>query len=327
MRVFTTCSHVFAQSGTPQADSNDRCAPLHSSSPDNEEHVPSEGKSPSAVPVTKVSKERLDNLPKMCTQEILEDLFPGQQTRLHHHDICDASCTFSREEISRQLEASKDKKKEKLFNHGWLCKAEISYCAASGYWWPVFVEGEGVYCILCKKHNVHSTQNKQEKFSSEPSVRFKSSALLGHLNSRTHNEVIQLEHTQRGSIFQRKVSNRKAAEAKTIECVMHNLYFLMKEEISNRKAAYLNELVALQGDEEIKYFQHRSQRVQKEMMLALGDAVCNSFLPDARAARCFGLLVDDHTDIAIQEQMICFIQYMYIRKPLNTPSSFLQLTF
>lgn len=123
----------------------------------------------------------------------------------------------------------------------------------------MFLEGEGVYCILCKKHKVHFTQNKQEKFSSQPSVRLKSAALLGHLNSGTHNEVIQLEHTQRGSIFQREVSNRKAAEVKTIECVMHNLNFLMKEEISNRKAVHLNELVALQGGEEIKYFQHRSQ--------------------------------------------------------------------
>ena len=75
-----------------------------------------------------------------------------------------------------------------------MCKADISYCTESGYWWPVFVEGEGV-------HNVHSTQNKQEKFSSEPFVRFKSSALLGHLNSRTLNEVIQLEHTQKKKYF------------------------------------------------------------------------------------------------------------------------------
>ena len=63
----------------------------------------------------------------------------------------------------------------------------------------------------------------------------------------------------------------------------------------------------------MKYFQHRSQRVQKEMMLALGDAVFNSFLPDAQAARCFGLLIDDLTDIAVQEQMICFIQYIDVK--------------
>ena len=105
----------------------------------------------------------------------------------------------------------------------------------------MFVEGNGVYCILCRKHNAHSTQNKQEKFASEPSVRFKTSALSGHLKSNTHSKVVELEQTQRGSIFQKEVTNRKAAEAKTIECVMRNLYFLMKVEISNRKAAQLNE--------------------------------------------------------------------------------------
>ena len=131
------------------------------------------------------SEDRNQTEEYVIAQEISEDLFPAEKLRIHHHDICDASYTLSREEISRQLEANKDKK-EKLFNHSWLCKTDIAYCTASGYWWPVFVEGEGVYCILCKKHNVQSTRNKQEKFSSEPSVRFKSSALLVHLNSRTH---------------------------------------------------------------------------------------------------------------------------------------------
>ena len=126
-------------------------------------------------------------------------------------------------------------------------------------------------------------------------------------------KLFNLNTHKRRSIFQREVSNRKVAEDKTIECVMRNLYIFMKEEISNRKAAHLNEFVALQGGEEIKYFQHRSQRVQKEMMLSLGDAVCNSFLPDAQAARCFGLLIDDLTDIAVQEQMICFIQYVDVK--------------
>ena len=46
------------------------------------------------------------------------------------------------------------------------------------------------------------------------------------------------------------------------------------------------------------------------MILALGDAICKSFLSEAQTARCFGLLLDDLTDIAMQEQMICFIQYL-----------------
>ena len=60
------------------------------------------------------------------------------------------------------------------------------------------------------------------------------------------------------------------------------------------------------------------------MMLALGDAICNSFLPDAEAARCFGLLIDDLTDIAIQEQMIYFIQY--VDKKVSKHTKFLFTT-
>ena len=79
----------------------------------------------------------------------MEDLsFPAEKLGIHHHDICDASCTFSREEISRQLEANKDKKKEKLFNHTWLCKADIAYYTESGYWWHVFAEGELSYAHI-----------------------------------------------------------------------------------------------------------------------------------------------------------------------------------
>ena len=136
---------------------------------------PSKNKADSLVAVT--HKKRLSNPPQTQVQELLEEFFPGERSRIHHHNVCDAGCTFSRKQISWQRETNRDKKKEKLFNHTWLRKADIAYCTASRYWWPVFVEGEGVYCILCKKHNAHSTQNKQEKFSLKPSGRFKSTAL------------------------------------------------------------------------------------------------------------------------------------------------------
>ena len=39
-------------------------------------------------------------------------------------------------------------------------------------------------------------------------------------------------------------------------------------------------------------------------MLTLGGANCKSFLTEAQSARCIGLLLDDLTDIAVQEQMM-----------------------
>ena len=56
-------------------------------------------------------------------------------------------------------------------------------------------------------------------------------------------------------------------------------------------------------------------------MLTLGDAVCKSFLTEAQSARCIGLLLDDLTDIAVQEQMICFIQYL--DQKVNNQTKFL----
>lgn len=56
-------------------------------------------------------------------------------------------------------------------------------------------------------------------------------------------------------------------------------------------------------------------------MLTLGDANCKSFLTEAQSARCIGLLLDDLTDIAVQEQMICFIQYL--NQKANNETKFL----
>ena len=76
---------------------------------------------------------------------------------------------------------------------------------------------------------------------------------------------------------------------------MRNLYFIMKEEIPNHKASHLNSLVQLQGVEEMKYFKHRSERVQHEMMMAIGVAVTASYMQYAKSCKSYGLLIHDMT--------------------------------
>lgn len=71
---------------------------------------PSKNKADSLVAVT--HKKRLSNPPQTQVQEVLEEFFPGKRSRIHHHDVCDTGCTFSRKQISRQLEANRDKKKK-----------------------------------------------------------------------------------------------------------------------------------------------------------------------------------------------------------------------
>ena len=78
---------------------------------------PGENKSDSLVTVTR--KKRLSNPPQTRVQELLEELFPGERSRIHHHHVRDAGCTFSRDEISRQRKANNHKKKEKVFTHSY----------------------------------------------------------------------------------------------------------------------------------------------------------------------------------------------------------------
>ena len=91
---------------------------------------------------------------------------------------------------------------------------------------------------------------------------------------------------------------------------MRNAYFVMKEELSSTKLAKLNNLMELQGVREIHFFSHKSERIVCELVHTIGEAVINTFLADLQEATCYGLLVDDMTDISVKELMITFVQYI-----------------
>ena len=186
------------------------------------------------------------------------------------------------------------------------------------------MEGQGLFCLVCKKHDASSKANKTSKFASEPCVRFKNDALTGHLESKTHAEIVSVDLTQQKSEYHKDVEERRSSRNRTVEAVVRNAYFLMKEEISNRKLKALNQLTDQQGVREVSFFSHDSARTEQEIFRAVGEAALHTFLPDAKEAGSYGLLVDDLTDISVKEQMICFIQY---RDPEgNTETKFLFVT-
>lgn len=49
----------------------------------------------------------------------------------------------------------------------------MTFCSKTGYNWLLYEEGPGMFCLLCRKHNVANTKNKSKKFNMEPAVRFK----------------------------------------------------------------------------------------------------------------------------------------------------------
>ena len=72
-----------------------------------------------------------------------------------------------------------------------------------------------MYCLLCKKHGVKTSQNKDETaftHTHTPSLRMKSDALKAHCNSERHTKAISQELLQRMSSFHKEMAERRYRE-------------------------------------------------------------------------------------------------------------------
>jgi hypothetical protein len=229
-----------------------------------------------------------------------------QQSKLHNYVTCrEKGCScLSPYEVARM---KSDKKRDK-FLHEWLFRKSISYSVETQMWWSCFVEGEGVYCLLCRKHALKAEQNKSETFGKDPSTRFKIGALADHQNSMKHKKAVEGELMNRVSVFQKQLDEKAETENVVLEKAFTAVYWLAKENIANVKIFSLLNMVEGIGISELKHFQHRSGGSLRDILLMLGKKVADS-IQGRVADQPFGLLVDDAADISNTEQMLSFIQY------------------
>ena len=112
---------------------------------------------------------------------IINDLFKEDQKKvLHHYHRCrERNCSGLRTDEKQRLSSKKDK-----FQHKWLFEANV-FCEKTGLTWLVFIEGEGMYCLICKKHKLTNQQNKSDIFNEKPSIRYKTTAINEHAQSET----------------------------------------------------------------------------------------------------------------------------------------------
>ena len=87
-------------------------------------------------------------------------------------------------------------------------------------------------------------------------------------------------------------------------------YWCAREEIANKKAFSLIELIKSLGLKELEYFQYSSERTKQEIYLAIGDTIKSQILEQAKSARWYSLLADEVADVALVEQLVTFIQFV-----------------
>ena len=163
--------------------------------------------------------------------------------------------------------------------------------------------------MYCKKYKCTNQQNKSEVFNEEPSVRYKTTAINEHEQSQKHLAAISCEMMNRVSVFQKELDERQKVNDSVLFKEFYSLYSLAKEGIANKKAAGFLTLLEKLGVNDLKYFDHRSPASVREMFSTQGCAMKENVVTRAKTAGCFGLLVDDVSDISVMEQMITFIQF------------------
>ena len=167
-----------------------------------------------------------------------------------------------------------------------------------------------MYCVLCRSHNTTSPTNGDGTWNSKPCVRNITQAIKLHANSEMHKTAINKEHLQRVSPFHKEVQQQETMKNEVLVKVFSSLYWLAKEEIANKKATQLIELLERLGLEEIRHFKHRSRASIREVFLFLGKAVKNRVITDAASSDAFGCLADEVTDISVLQQFVVFVKYV-----------------
>ena len=185
-----------------------------------------------------------------------------------------------------------------------------AYDESTGIWWLVYDENQGMFCVLCRFHNTTSPTNGDGTWNSKPCVRNITQAIKLHATSEMHKTAIKKEHLQRVSPFHKEVQQQETMKNEVLVKIFSSLYWLAKEEIANKKATQLIELLERLGLEEMRHFKHRSRASIREIFLFLGKAVKNRVITDAASSDAFGCLADEVTDISVLQQFVVFVKYV-----------------
>ena len=146
----------------------------------------------------------------------------------------------------------------------------MTFCSKTGYNWLLYEEGQEMFCLFCRKHNVVKAKNQSKKFKMEPAVRFKKKAVEEHANSQQHSAAFTAELLSRVSTFNEETERKEKTRDEVYYNTFLAMYWLPKKEIANTKVGSLLELLEQVGLKDLKFFQHRSASSVREMFLLLG---------------------------------------------------------
>lgn len=162
--------------------------------------------STASIQVETIPIESKSTRPALSQEEckaLIEEFFEG---RVHNYYTCFNKCSkLSEQEIERI--------KPKKFSHDWVENIDN--------WWLCHVEGQGMFCIICKKHGVVNRQNKTDKFTAAASDRFESDAIETHKKIRAPSECFRKRDNVKNVCFPQRDFGEKGDRS---ICFRENLF-------------------------------------------------------------------------------------------------------
>ena len=171
----------------------------------------------------------------------------------------------------------------------------------------------GIICLFCSKHPVVNTGRGKNcnVFTTEPARPQRPSKLDNHISSDQHQNAISMEKNQRASLFHCMHQDRITNKVSTVAERVHLIYWVMKEEIANRKIASLQTLVDRIGhNDRLRDLRHISSTAVTEFILLISEHLSNHIVSAVKESSCWATMVDETTDIATFQQYITFVQYI-----------------
>lgn len=155
-----------------------------------------------------------------------------------------------------------------------------------------------------------SIRNKSSVFAETPSTRFRKLTLQEHLKCQKHIDAQYNENLNRVSVFQKERNHKEENQNNILFQAFYSHLFVLDQMIANFKINKLLQFVEHIGLNDLKYLNHRSAGSQKEIILTISDTLKSGLIEKLQKVNCYGLMINDLSDVSSLEQMITYIQYV-----------------
>ncbi|MCO5603035.1 hypothetical protein L7F22_057178 [Adiantum nelumboides] len=199
------------------------------------------------------------------------------------------------------LEEAKRRKKARMsWSDKWRCEFE----------WVEFDRLQAkMFCSFCK-----TDENCKSEFRTEGAINIQHSALVNHARSKRHKALAWALHSGNKS-FQVGVTKH----FKDMEDSMKNLfrvsYFVAKNYLLYTKYVPTLELLRECNTPNIPENMYNNDKACASFVHYIGKGLEVEYLAHARRSPFFGLMVDESTDISIEEHMIVYVSYIKDNEP------------